>query len=374
MSVRRQAGKVWIEGVPALAEPGLAVPWLARTSQTCTFANALEAALSLTERPYSYEQIMALSGMAFRTRWFDGENGPTGCPCAPVGETPDVKRRLPAATGWQIDEYAADGWDKPAMQEARGAVVRSIDAGRPVPVVDRHLNSAVAYGYAEDGEVLLIKTLTDGAYACPLSGLGQDPSLAPVLVGPEELAPFPQVFRDVVSDAAERWYLVKSEFIPDRLKNGRAALQAWLRGLEQHEGLAAKVDPGKLLFYHLWAYKHIWDARRAAASFLRRHAAIFPAALETLLEAAKLYRQEADLLGTAYDEGTYIGSLDDLGMCLGASCYEDTDASRWTADMRYRERQILAQCLDLECAAVEAMRKALPRTAGQDQPSKAWSE
>jgi hypothetical protein len=360
MGVKREAGKVWIESVPALAEPGLKVPWLARTSQTCTFAGALEAALSLTERPYSYEDIMVLSGMAFRTRWFDGENGPTGCPCAPVGETPDVKRRLPARTGWQIDEYAADGWDKPVMQEGKAAVVRSIDAGRPVPVVDRHLNSVVAYGYAEGGDVLLIETLLDGAYECPLSGLGQDPSLAHVLKGPEEPPPFPQVFRDVVRDAAERWYAVQSEFIPDRLKNGRAALRAWIGGLERHEELATKVNPGKLLLYHLWAYKHLWDARRAAANFLHEHAATYPAAQEAILEAAGLYRQEAELLGAAYDDrGTYIGSFEDLGACIGSSGYEDTDATQWTPDMRRRERRILAECLDLERAAVEAMEQAV---------------
>jgi hypothetical protein len=364
MRVKRDAGRVWIEGVPALAEPGLKVPWLARTSQTCTFAGALEAALSVTERPYSYEQIMALSGMAFRVRWYDGQEGPTGCPCAPVGEMPDVQRRLRATLVWQLDEYIADGWAEPVMREAQAAVVRSIDAGRPALVVDRHLNSVVAYGYRDGGEVLLLETLLDGAYECPLSGLGQSPSLAYVLHGPGEPLPFPQVFRDVVSDAAERWYLVQAEFLPERLKNGRAALQAWIRGLEQHEELAARVDPDKLLFYHLWAYKHLWDARRVAAHFLREHQATYPAAQGAISKAAQLYRQETDLLGAAYDDPrTYIGSLKDLGACLGASGYEDTDAARWTPDMRRREREILAQCLDLERAAVEAMREALPSMA-----------
>jgi hypothetical protein len=364
VSVQRQGDKVWIEGVPALVEPGLPVPWLACSSQTCTFAGALEAALSLTERPYTYEQILALSGMAFRTRWYDGENGPTGCPCAPVGETPDVKQRFPAATGWRLEEYAADGWDKPPMQEARQAVVRSIDAGRPAPVVDRHLNSVVAYGYAEGGEILLVKTLLDGEYACPLSQLGQRPSLAHILKGPDELPPFPQAFKEIVQDATERWYIVESEFIPCRLKNGQSALQAWLRGLEQHEELATIVDPGKLLFYHLWAYKHLWDARRAAASFLCQHTGVFPAAEEALLEAADAYQREADLVGSAYDdESTYIGSFEDLGACIGASGYEDTDASQWTPEMRLRERQILAECLDLERAAVEAMQRAVPHMA-----------
>jgi hypothetical protein len=164
-----------------------------------------------------------------------------------------------------------------------------------------------------------------------------------------------------VRDAAERWYRPKSEFIPDRLKNGQAALQAWIRGLEQHEELATRVDAGRLLFYHLWAYKHLWDARWAAANFLREHAATYPTAQSAILEAAELYRQEAELLGAAYDDpDTYIGSFEDLGACIGASGYEDTDATKWTPDMRRRERQILAQCLDFERAAVEAMREALP--------------
>jgi hypothetical protein len=367
MRVRREAGKVWIEGLPRLAEPGLKVPWLARTSQTCTFAAALEAALSVTERPCTYQEIMALSGMAFRTRWYDGENGPTGCPCAPVGETPDVMQRLPAAIGWQIRAYAADGWDTPPMQEAVAAVIGSIDAGRPVLVVDRHLNSVVAYGYAEGGQVLLLETLLDGAYECPQSGLGQSPSLVHILGGPEEPPPFPHVFRDIVRDAAERWYRVQSEFIPGKLKNGQAALQAWIRGLERHKELAAATDPGRLLFYHLWAYKHLWDARRAAANFLGRHAAAYPGAQSLLLKAAALYRQEADLLGAAYDDaGTYVGSFEELGSCIGASGYEDTDATQWTPEMRRRERQMLAQCLNLERVAVEAMGGALPHMIVSD--------
>jgi hypothetical protein len=46
-------------GRAPLAKPGLTVCWRARTSQTCTFEGALEAALSLTERPYSYPQMLA---------------------------------------------------------------------------------------------------------------------------------------------------------------------------------------------------------------------------------------------------------------------------------------------------------------------------
>lgn len=362
MSVIKDAGKVWIEGVPTLVEPGHPVPWLARTSQTCTFAGALEAALAVTERPVNYQDIMALSGMAFRTRWYNGADGPTGCPCAPVGETPDVKQRLPQAIGWQFVEFAADGWDKPDMRGAKEAVVESIDVGIPVPVVDRHLNSVVAYGYMEEGEILLIKTLVDGEYACPLTHLGQNPSLVHILKGPVTHPPFPLIFKGILRDAIERWYIEYSDFIPCKLKNGKAALQAWIRGLEMHEQLLTVKKPGQLLFYHLWAYKHLWDARRSAASFLEKHAAIYPAAQEQITRAAALYHEEANLLGGAYDDPqTYIGSLDDLAECLGASGYEDTEASKWTPAMRYREIKILQKCLDLEESAVETMRAALLR-------------
>jgi hypothetical protein len=358
MSVRHSAGRTWIEGVPNLIEPGLRVPWLVRTSKTCTFAGALEAALAVTAQPYSYAEIMALSGMAFRTRWYEGENGPTGCPCAPVGETPDVKRRLPEAIGWRIDEYAADGWDKPIMQEARTAIARSIDAGLPVTVVDRHLNSVVAYGYANGGEVLLLHSLLDGTYECPLAELGQDPSLAHVLVGPKALPPSAQVLESVVSDAAERWHRVRAEFIPDKLKNGRAALEAWIRSLDLHQELASKVDPGRLLFYHLWAYKHLYDARQAAAAFLHGHADTIPLVQADLVEAAGRYRQEANLLGRAYDDpGTVLSAFE--GLVRDGS--EDLDASQWTAEHRRRERQILAACLALERSAVTAMGKAVSK-------------
>jgi hypothetical protein len=79
------------------------------------------------------------------------------------------------------------------------------------------------------------------------------------------------------------------------------------------------------------------------------------------LETAGYYQREAELVGAAYDdEGTYLGSFEDLGAVIGGSGYEDTDASLWTSQMRLRERQILEQCLDLEHAAAEAMRRALP--------------
>ena len=121
---------------------------------------------------------------------------------------------------------------------------------------------------------------------------------------------------------------------------------------DQFDELVARMDPGRLLFFHLWNFGNLYDARRAAAGFLREHATIYPSAQEALLRASDLYRQEADALGATYeDENTYPGA------CGGGAL----DASRWTPGMRRREREIMQQALDLERSAVEAMERALPK-------------
>jgi hypothetical protein len=123
---------------------------------------------------------------------------------------------------------------------------------------------------------------------------------------------------------------------------------------DQYDELVARVDPGQLLFFHLWNFGHLYDARRAAAALLRQHAAVYSLALRDLMHASDLYRQEADVMASAYeDENTYVG----------ASNSEIFDASRWTFDMRRREREIMQQALNLERCAVGAMEQALSSIA-----------
>ena len=58
--VRRRGGRAWIEGVPTFK-------W--GHGRDCTFTASLWAALAVSERPYSYEDLMGHSGLAFRVRW-----------------------------------------------------------------------------------------------------------------------------------------------------------------------------------------------------------------------------------------------------------------------------------------------------------------
>ena len=355
MGVKRENGKVWIEGVPPLVEPGRGFSLLVLPGKICTFAGALEAALAVTEYPYTYDEVLGLSGLAFRVRWYVGENGPTGCPCSPIGETPDTLASFSRASGWQIGDFADAGWDNPHMQEVVPKIRQSIDAGKPVLVYDQHLNSSVIYGYADPGDVFILQTHIDGSVECPVSELGQDPALAFLLLDRLEPDPFPEVFRGILSQAVARWHQEKGDIIPSEdLRSGKAALEAWIQMFDQFDELAARMDPGRLLFFHLWNFGNLVDARRAAAGLLYQHAAVYSSAQEDLMHASDLYRQEADLLAAAYeDEKTY----------LGASNSETFDASRWTFDMQRRERKIMQQALDLERRAVGAMEQALCKIA-----------
>jgi hypothetical protein len=353
MRVKRKDGEVWIEGVRPLVEPGQTFSLLALPGKICTFAGAMEAALAVTRHPYTYDEILGLSGLAFRVRWHVGENGPTGCPCSPIGETPDTLAAFSRASGWQIGDFAGAGWDNPHMQGVIPKIRQSIDVGTPVLVYDKHLNSSIIYGYADRREVFLLQTHMDGFTKCPVSELGQDPALAFLLLDRVEPDPFPAVFKGILGQAVARWHQEKGDVVPSEdLRSGRAALEAWIQMFDRFDELVVKASPGELLFFHLWNFGNLYDARRAAAGFLREHVAVYPSAQEDLLHASDLYRQEAEGLGAAYeDENTY----------LGASGGETLDASRWTPGMRRREREIMRQALDLERSAVEAMERALSR-------------
>ena len=160
--LKRADNTLWIEGVPTLTG------W----RKLPTFVGALDAALSVTEHPVSYIDLLGLSGLAFRTRWYAGPDGPTGCPCSPTGETPMVWSAIGRGTGWQLEPFDGDGWNAPGMRRIVPRIVDSIDAGRPVIAVDRDLNSGVIYGHKQDRVTFLVRTYTQDTVQCERLGAG----------------------------------------------------------------------------------------------------------------------------------------------------------------------------------------------------------
>jgi len=140
-SVRRENGRVWIEGVPELR-------W--GQSGECTFAGALAAALFVTPHPVSYADLMGYSGLAFRVRWYRRFDQADWCPSSPVGEFSEEIRTVAGAIGWHVDQESQMGKDQPQMNYAAPALRESIEDGRPVVgYPDSVLDVGVAYGYEE---------------------------------------------------------------------------------------------------------------------------------------------------------------------------------------------------------------------------------
>jgi hypothetical protein len=352
--LKRTDDVVWIEGVPLLTG------W----HKLPTFVGALEAALSVTDHPVSYVDLLGLSGLAFRTRWFAGPEGPTGCPCSPTGETPMVWSAMGRGTGWQLEPFDGDGWDAPPMKRIVPRIVDAIDAGRPVIAVDENLNSGVIYGHKRDRVTFLVRTYSHESVQCGVSGLGQDPALAVFL---RQHAPPPlreKVLLAVFQDAVDAWrHETWDTTVSCYLRSGKAALEAWIDFYDRLDEMAQRVDRHKLLGHALWNYRHLCQARRGAAAFLAQAADDLPEAREELLQASAQYRQEADLLATAYDDSW--GRMSEVRRAYFDRCHTrhnrdwlDTPIDAWDEAIRQRERAIIEGALQIEEQAIALLEQA----------------
>jgi hypothetical protein len=362
--LRREGNTTWIDGIPSLAG------W----SKLPTFIGALEAALSVTEHPVDYVDLLGLSGLAFRTRWFVGEHGPTGCMCSPTGETPMVWSTLARGTGWQIEPFDADNWNTPTMRRLIPRIVDAVNAGRPVLTVDRDLHSAVIYGHKQDQVTLLVRTYAQDAVTCDVSELGQDPAMAIFFCAHHAPPPPEERLRTVLRDAVHAWeHLTWDTAVSDNLLSGRAALQAWATFYDRLDEMALHVDRHKLLGHALWNQRHLCQARRGAAQFLARAAADLPDAAYELDQAQATYAQEADLLEAAHDDTQ--GAMRDLSQTFfKESCgtlnqaWLDTPIDAWDRDVQKREQVLLKQALEIEKTAVAWLQAALAKTTPYTVP------
>ena len=153
-NVERDGGRVWIEGVPTLG-------W--GRDKECTFAGALEAALAATKQPRKYSDLMGLSSLAFRVRWYQGKGGRDWCPSCAVGEQPGEEvDAVGQGIGWQFHCEGRLGQAEPHMEQFTPEIAASINAGLPVLAYEPRLNLDVVYGYEDGGKLLLLRDYFQG--------------------------------------------------------------------------------------------------------------------------------------------------------------------------------------------------------------------
>ena len=309
------------------------------TNKECTFAGALESALSVTGYPCSYETIMGGTALAFRTRWWKANDGTGWCGSSPVGEFPEEIEAAEKVTGWSIRVENHLSNSEAHMERFAPEIVASIDKGMPVLGYDEGCNMAVVCGYEDEGRAVLMRDYSRGDQTNRIEA--------------DKLPPFLLFLTEYIGAASREDVLkmaleiaVKSfsrvdDSITDvnaigAYRYGKHAFAKWAEDIARYDDYSQE-EREILHSVSCWNFCSLWDARMAAANFLRQNSD-----LADLAPAADLYSQEAQLL--------HRSSFERKEAFLG--CWSGKSIADWTPEVRQREIDLLNQAREIEADAV----------------------
>jgi RNA polymerase sigma-70 factor, ECF subfamily len=316
----------------------------------CTFVGALEAALAATDHPYSYDDLMGFTGLAFRTRWWKANEKAQWCPSCACGEMDEEITAASQATGWPLAAKLL--FSEEQREGGAPDIINSINCERPVLAYDANLNMGIVYGYDHGGRSLFFHSYLGGTNEAGASAQ----TIAPqklgwmwILLG-EHRDPPPRraVFQQSLNRAMHNFRRGIGREGPGDYWYGDAAFEQWSQDLVR-AALFTVEQQQKLFFVSWWNFDTLADARLAAVTFLKRNLDQSPAAeREHVQQAISQYQQEADLLThTKHCRGAFLGpwsgkSLDD-----------------WNDAVRQREREVLNQAARIEQRAIASLQAAL---------------
>jgi hypothetical protein len=261
-TVERNGTRVAITGIPPI---GFA------TTGRSSYAGALSAALSVTEQAFDYDQVMAYSGLAFRARWFRGEQDAAWfCPTSALGEFPPEMDAVSAATGWLQRHDVWQGGSR-GVGELLPAITASIDRGVPVLGYpsNEHMDVGVLFGYERQGDQVRLCWLDykrEGELVLPAEKLG----FLVILLERQGLVPDGR--RALLSALRSDNWRCRQRPAPRRdgaYYYGPLAYDTWIRDLEQAAGYPEPMQR-QLCFVSSFCFAALVDARSAAATFLNQ--------------------------------------------------------------------------------------------------------
>lgn len=329
------AGRRVIDGVPELA-------W-GRSGDT-TFCGALEAATTVTPHPYDYSALMGVTGLAFRTRWYERPDV-RWCPSAPVGEFKDECEAATRATGWRL----RCEWEP--LERCAPDLVRNIDGGLPALAYDDQLNVSVVYGYEDAGAMALMKSYmhTGELWRCRLADLKMMMFFLDANDGPMPPADAARMGIEI----GVRHYRMEFEKQPQDPPSwgywhGPKAFEKWMKVIDDFESFSDE-DRSGAFFINWWTFQTLADARKQAVAFLRKSAPLFPQTAQGhLCTAADIYEREvAGLVKAFADRNAFVGP------------WAGGDVSQWTPEMRRLEQAMLQCAAETEEEAMRELEAAL---------------
>ncbi|HKQ48794.1 MAG TPA: hypothetical protein VJZ71_12050 [Phycisphaerae bacterium] len=320
--VREQPGSIRVEGVGPIR--GFA------RGRDCTFMHCLELILEATGRRIGYDELMGVSGMAFRTQ-FRVDKWDVGNPDPLVGDS--CLDALFAAIGWQYDLRVVRRDELAEADALTRAIRHSVDQG--VPVMAANVippeDWGIITGYRRD-RLWLCRAYDTSAQQIDQPAAGW-PTAVVILSAKKALPDRGPVHVASIRRAVELFDTRAS----GEYALGRKAFDEWCLSLRS-------ARDRNYLHPNFWTYIGLIDARGAAVRYLRSIAPEFGSKEIHLKSAADAYDEEVRLLLSGLEnvppEYLYSSSIPSI-------------------EVRSRQIETLQKARALEEKAIELLKKAV---------------
>jgi hypothetical protein len=330
-TVRREDGRVWLEGVSG---------WFVGDRESSVHA-AQAAAMEAVDEDVTYEYLVGVSGLAFRMQVSkDGL-----CPSSPHSFCGyECHARSSQALPWKLKLFEVKPEDAEGVARARQAVVESIDRG--VPVQYGSEEDGIIVGYQKGGEEwICFHPMREGGTKTFVETTWPWGIL--VFAEPKEELP---ARRELALGALGQAIEMAEAKEAGGYHVGFAAWDAYLERLRTLQEADEETINGDMMG-NSWIYECLAQYRGAAAQYLRDVTGEFEApAADHLLKAAGLYACMSNEV--LQDEENYLITVAPLPWSL-------KEGERWTNEMRQGQIERLEAALPLEREAIQEIEQAL---------------
>jgi len=311
-----------LEGVPKLG-------W--GKNIECTFFGALDATLRFLGEPVDYVYLMGVSAAAFRLRFHQ----PDWCPSSPDAALDETYAQQALRSIGYSGQFITK--EDAGQKEINRIIQEEIDKGVPVVAIDlvKVPDWGVVTGY-QNGKLLCRSYYDKGD---EYSVAEKDPwiilRIEKAGSAPDKLDRFRESFKLAVEFAFKKRI--------DHYANGLPAFDAWIEDLENEEMFSKMEEATFRHYWHVnaWVYDSLFDARLAAAKYLRRIEEEFSGEeKEAINEAAKKFE---NIKTTLFDNWIYFPFAHwvkkEEGKTWTPKGMIDTDT--WTQQMRKKGAETL---------------------------------
>ena len=240
--------------------------WGANNTMPCTWAGALYAALKFMGEPYTYEQIMGMSGACYRIAFCE------------VWDWSALDALV--AYSYDVPLYSAIGYEpvwacrleKDDRMAERRRIVSDILCGKPVIAINLRVAAewGIITGYSGSGKTLYCRTYFDG------DAFNENKDYLETENWPFLITHFGEKREKpsgtVILSASLRALIDSFEAEPrDGYFQGKKGYEKWIQGLRNDDLWSAQCpehDIGRRFDVHLSTVYQLVDARRCAATFL----------------------------------------------------------------------------------------------------------